>query len=105
MTDSLRRTGVSSNNYFYRESKLTLSPDCRSKNEYTVGSTRGSGFIPGYQGFIPTNTVNPQVAAYERSCGGRPHTKSDIQYSREMPGYTGYRPLHVLNVPVLRPCI
>merc|ERR1719321_365600 len=64
------------------------------KSELTVGTTKGTMHIPGYQGFLPTNTNNPRVAAIEAGEHIRSVDKSNLCeiYHLNIPGYAGHVP-------------
>eukprot|EP00746_Dinoflagellata_sp_MGD_P072071 gnl/MRDRNA2_/MRDRNA2_29282_c0_seq1.p1 gnl/MRDRNA2_/MRDRNA2_29282_c0~~gnl/MRDRNA2_/MRDRNA2_29282_c0_seq1.p1 ORF type:complete len:264 (+),score=38.75 gnl/MRDRNA2_/MRDRNA2_29282_c0_seq1:84-875(+) len=69
------------------------------KHELTVGTTKGTMHIPGYQGFLPTNTNNPRVAAIEAGEHIRTVDKSNLYeiYHLNLPGYAGHVPGNGLN--------
>jgi len=62
------------------------------KHELTVGTTKGTSHIPGYQGFLPTNTNNPRVAAIEAGEHIRTVDKSNLCeiFHLNLPGYAGH---------------
>lgn len=64
------------------------------KTELTVGTTKGTCHIPGYQGFLPTNTNNKLVAAIEAGEHTRGVDKSNLCeiYHLNLPGYAGHAP-------------
>jgi len=64
------------------------------KTELTIGTTKGTSHIPGYQGFLPTNTNNPKVAKIEQGEGIRTLDKNNLTeiYHQNLPGYAGHRP-------------
>lgn len=69
------------------------------KTDLTRGTTKGTNFIPGYQGFIPTNTNNPKVAMIEKGDGVRSNDKGNLVeiYHLNTPGYAGHVPTNALN--------
>jgi hypothetical protein len=69
------------------------------KTELTVGTTKGTSYIPGYQGFLPTNTNNKLVAAIEAGEHIRGVDKSNLCeiYHLNPPGYAGHVPSNGLN--------
>jgi hypothetical protein len=71
------------------------------KTDLTSGTTIGTHHIPGYNGFLPTNTHNPRCAKIEQ--GAEPRVKpgmganmSEI-YHQNVPGYTGFLPTDARN--------
>ena len=69
------------------------------RSDLTCGTTRGTGYIPGYQGHIPINSRNPYKARYEQSLGRSETDKSNIcqNFKRNLLGYGGYQFLNPLN--------
>lgn len=69
------------------------------KTELTVGTTKGTSHIPGYQGFLPCNTNNPRVAAIEAGEHIRGVDKSNLAeiYHLNVPGYAGHVPGNASN--------
>jgi len=69
------------------------------KSELTVGTTKGTLHVPGYQGFLPTNTNNPKVAKIERGDFNRAVDKSNITeiFHLNLPGYLGHIPTNSMN--------
>lgn len=69
------------------------------KSELTVGTTKGTSHIPGYQGFLPINTNNPKVAAIEAGEHMRGVDKSNLceVFHLNMPGYAGHVPSNAHN--------
>jgi len=65
-----------------------------AKSDLTVGTTKGTSHIPGYQGFLPTNTNNPKVAAVEAGMNIRSGDKTNITeiFHLNLPGYAGHIP-------------
>lgn len=57
-------------------------------SEFSIGSTKGTSFIPGYQGHIGLKRVatNPPAPSHAARA-----------YSLEIPGYTGYKPRSIVN--------
>lgn len=107
VTDSLQLTGKTSNEYFFdeiphiAEDGMVASPEKLTSpaSLFDLGSTRGTRFIPGYQGFLPTSTRNA-----ERFKSGllvdRPgyFQRTVLADTRFVPGYTGFRPADPLTV-------
>lgn len=71
----------------------------KQKHELTVGTTKGTCHIPGYQGFLPTNTNNPKVAAIEAGESVRTVDKTNVTeiYHLNLPGYAGHVPSSACN--------
>lgn len=69
------------------------------KHELTVGTTKGTCHIPGYQGFLPTNTNNPRVAAIEKGDHIRGVDKANLSeiYHLNLPSYAGHVPENAMN--------
>jgi len=69
------------------------------KHELTVGTTKGTCHIPGYQGFLPMNTNNPRVAAIEAGEHIRTCDKTNLYeiYHLNVPGYAGHVPGNAQN--------
>jgi hypothetical protein len=69
------------------------------KTDLTLGTTKGTGYIPGYQGHIPINSRNPYKARYEQRNYDYQPDKSNIcqNFKRNMHGYGGYQFLNPLN--------
>jgi hypothetical protein len=74
-------------------------PIAVERNDLTVGTTRGTAFLPGYQGHIPANSRNPYKARYEMRTNPSEIDKSNIcqNFKRNMTGYSGYKFLNHLN--------
>ena len=69
-------------------------------NDLSVGSTKVTKHIPGYNGFIPQIDVNPTVI--EQSKGEQTRQtiiKQNIveNYCVKLPGYQGHAPMSVIN--------
>lgn len=64
------------------------------KTELDVGTTKGTKHIPGYQGFLATNTRTPEVAAAEMGLAIRSVDKTNLTetYHQNVPGYSGHNP-------------
>ena len=78
-------SGETTNSHFFGNSEKRVS-------EFKAGSTQASGFIPGYQGFIPCRPWSEESKAYvERS---RMPDSSGVAelHAKKMPGYTGHKP-------------
>lgn len=69
------------------------------KTDLTRGTTKGTTHIPGYQGFIPTNTNNPKVAEIEKGDKIRGNDKNNLVeiYHLNIPGYAGHVPVCAQN--------
>jgi hypothetical protein len=69
------------------------------KSDLTVGTTKGTSHIPGYQGFLPSNTNNPKVAAIESGVSFRSvdKTNSPAILHLNLPGYAGHLPSSACN--------
>jgi hypothetical protein len=65
----------------------------------TPGTHKGTQHIPGYSGFLPTNTRNPHVARVEMGANMRSTDKTNhVQtYHTNLPGYHGHKGTHVTN--------
>lgn len=79
------------------EHEATFNPTM--KTALTVGTTKGTAHIPGYQGFLATNTANPRVAEIAHGGTMRTTDKSNITetYQTNMVGYLGHKPQNALN--------
>ena len=68
-------------------------PACLAKHKKPVS------FMPGYQGFVPSNMHNPYVEAYARGERREDRDRSNIteNFQRVLPGYTGYLPVNGSN--------
>ncbi|CAK9049283.1 unnamed protein product [Durusdinium trenchii] len=69
------------------------------KTALTKGTPKGTLHIPGYNGFLPTNTRNPYCARVESGATARTNDKSHItdQYHINTLHYAGHVPLSVTN--------
>jgi len=69
------------------------------KTALTVGTTKGTAHIPGYQGFLATNTANPKVAAIAHGGNLRTTDKTNLTqtYQTNMIGYAGHKPSNAIN--------
>jgi len=69
------------------------------KTALTVGTTKGTNHIPGYQGFMATNTANPKVAAITHGGTLRSTDKTNLThvFHTNMVGYAGHKPLNACN--------
>merc|ERR1712146_18241 len=69
------------------------------KTALTVGTTKGTAHIPGYQGFLATNTANPRVAEIAHGGNIRSTDKSNLTttYHTNVVGYGGHKPLNARN--------
>lgn len=71
------------------------------KTSLTRGTCKATLHIPGYQGFLPTNISNPDVARVENGGAARPLDKHVLtaQYNTNLIGYMGHKPCHAKNDP------
>lgn len=70
------------------------------KTALTRGTPKGTMHMPGYQGFLPSNTSNPYVARVEGGATLRNTAdKSNLTevYHQNMPTYGGHKPLCPMN--------
>jgi hypothetical protein len=69
------------------------------KTALTFGTPKGTGHIPGYQGFLPTNTSNPHVARVEGGSSTRLVDKSNLteQFHTNLITYAGHKPANASN--------
>lgn len=71
------------------------------KTDLTGGTTTGTHHIPGYQGFLPTNTHNDKCRKIEQGVEPRvnPGMGSNMTeiYHQNIPGYTGFLPTDARN--------
>lgn len=69
------------------------------KDALTAGTTKGTNHIPGYQGFLPTNTNHPKVRRVEQGEKQRSVDKTCLvnTYHLNVPGYAGHLPTEVIN--------
>lgn len=69
------------------------------KSDLTVGTTKGTSHVPGYQGFLPCNTNNPKVAVIESGVSLRSVDKCNITeiFHLNLPGYAGHIPTNACN--------
>lgn len=83
--------GVYGSNPRMRLSKSDTKLPCL-KHELTVGTTKATSHIPGYQGFLPTNTNNPKVRAIECGENLRTVNKTNLNeiFHLNLPGYRGH---------------
>lgn len=63
------------------------------------GTTKSTNHIPGYKGFIPKSTNNPDACAHASGERSRPVLQVDMLTINRtaMPGYSGYQPREVVN--------
>lgn len=68
------------------------------KTDLTKGTTKATGHMPGYMGFIPGTTNNPKCSIIESGLEPRqPNTGMSDIYHQNMPGYTGHNPVTAIN--------
>lgn len=69
-------------------------------HDLTMGTTKTTSHIPGYNGFIPRTDLNPTAVAHGAGEQDR-HTiiKQNIveNYQVKLPGYQGHMPMSVMN--------
>jgi len=69
------------------------------KTELTKGTTKATNHIPGYQGFLATNTVNPHVSRAEMGGTTRSVDKTNLTeiFHTNLVNYHGHVPAHHSN--------
>ena len=70
-------------------------------HELTVGTTKTTTHIPGYNGFIPATDFNPSAVTQASTLGARETiVKQNIieNYQLKVPGYQGHRPANAPNI-------
>lgn len=69
------------------------------KTALTVGTTKGTNHMPGYQGFLATNTCNARVAEIVHGGTLRTTDKSNLTqvFHTNVVGYAGHKPLCACN--------
>jgi len=69
------------------------------KTALTVGTTKGTAHIPGYQGFLATNTANARVAEIAHGGTMRSTDKSNLTacFHTNLVGYSGHKPKNACN--------
>lgn len=69
------------------------------KTVLTLGTPKATKHIPGYQGFLPTNTSNPYVARVEAGHDLRSVDKTNLTHTfhQNVPYYAGHLPSNPLN--------
>lgn len=70
------------------------------KHELTVGTTKTTTHIPGYNGFIPKTDFNPLAVEQATTLGARNTiVKQNMieNYCVKMPGYSGHKPMNAIN--------
>jgi hypothetical protein len=81
--------------------KVTLQLDRLPifKTALTFGTPKGTNHIPGYQGFLPTNTSNPHVARVESGSSLRLTDKTNLteQFHTNLTTYSGHKPMNPNN--------
>jgi len=69
-------------------------------HDLTMGTTKLTSHIPGYNGFIPKTDLNPTAVA-QGLCRQDRQTiiKQNIveNYSVKVPGYSGHKPMSCVN--------
>lgn len=69
------------------------------KTQLTMGSTQATQHIPGYQGFLATNTANPNVARATAGSSVRGVDKANLteQFHTNLVNYAGHKPSNAMN--------
>merc|ERR1711974_190508 len=69
------------------------------KGALTAGTAKGTMHIPGYQGFLATNTRNEHVARVEMGSNLRSTDKTNLteSFHTNVVGYSGHEPTHHSN--------
>lgn len=69
-------------------------------HELTVGTTKTTTHIPGYNGFIPKTDFNSSAVEQASTLGARNTIiKQNIieNYQVKVPGYSGHKPMNATN--------
>lgn len=70
-------------------------------HELTVGTTKVTSHIPGYNGYIPKSDFNDKALQQSKLQGASRNTivKQNIveNYSVKLPGYSGHMPMSTIN--------
>ena len=70
-------------------------------HDLSVGTTKTTTHIPGYNGFIPKSDFNPLAGEQAKLEGGHRTTilKQNIveNYCVKVPGYQGHKPMSTVN--------
>ena len=82
--------------------KLTADADGQANehHELTMGTTKTTTHIPGYNGFIPKTDFNGAAVAQSSTLGARETIiKQNMieNYSVKVPGYAGHKPANGIN--------
>ncbi len=76
-------------------------------NELTVGTTKTTTHIPGYNGFIPKTDFNPLAVKQASELAARETIiKQNVieNYQVKLPGYSGHKPMNGCNEKgIIRP--
>merc|ERR1719198_2134759 len=74
-------------------------PSSKPKTALTVGTAKGTCHMPGYQGFLPTNTANPRCAAIAHGENTRTTDKTNLTstFHTNIVGYAGHKPTNAAN--------
>jgi hypothetical protein len=70
------------------------------QHELTVGTTKTTTHIPGYNGFIPKTDFNPLAVGQASNLAARNTiVKQNMieNYSVKVPGYSGHKPMNAIN--------
>ena len=82
--------------------KLSSEADAQGNehHELTVGTTKTTTHIPGYNGFIPKTDFNASAVQQATTLGARNTiVKQNIieNYQVKVPGYSGHKPMNAIN--------
>ena len=82
--------------------KLPTDADCQGNehHELTMGTTKTTTHIPGYNGFIPRTDFNPSAIQQSSTLGARETIiKQNMieNYQVKLPGYAGHKPSNAIN--------
>ena len=69
-------------------------------DDLTVGTSKVTSHIPGYNGFIPTIDINENAVSQSKGQDARNTiVKQNIveNYNVRVPGYSGHKPMSVIN--------
>ncbi len=72
----------------------------QKQDELTVGTSKVTSHIPGYNGFIPAIDINEQAVSQSKGSEARQTIiKQNIveNYNVKVPGYSGHKPMSVVN--------
>ena len=110
-----RQAYTSKRGYFHTEFQMSLGThghnprnklpqesekQANEHHDLTVGTTKTTTHIPGYNGFIPKADFNPQAVNQASTLGARQTIiKQNIieNYQVKVPGYQGHKPMNAQN--------